>query len=229
MTLNYPQDPCTDPDAHYRDNNVFKRSILRILCRMVPSLSTLLGKVGLVDSTGADITTINPLPVAATVSIPGGLATEATLAALNAKVTTCNTGSVTIASMPTVTTTLPAGAATEATLAALNAKVTICNTGAIVGAVSVTNAGGGAAVNIQDGGNSITVDGAIISTDTDWSIRVDEGATYTYFGFAATGTLDGAASWKIKRMTNADTTVLWADGNNNQDNIWTNRAALAYS
>jgi hypothetical protein len=56
-----------------------------------------------------------------------GVATEATLAALNAKVTAVNTGAVTISSSA-----LPTGAATETTLAALNAKVTAVNTGAVV-------------------------------------------------------------------------------------------------
>ena len=54
-------------------------------------------------------------------------ATEATLAALNGKVTTCNTGAVVVSSSA-----LPLGAATETTLAALNTKVTACNTGAVV-------------------------------------------------------------------------------------------------
>lgn len=155
MTLSFNQDPCQDIDNNYRDNNLFKRSVLRILCKLVPSLATLLGKVGLVDSTGADITATNPLPVSASITIPGGLATEATLSNLNAKVTVCNTGNVTVSSLP-----LPPGAATEFTLNALNAKVTACDTGN----VTITNAAGASAVNIQDGGNSITVDGAITST-----------------------------------------------------------------
>lgn len=64
---------------------------------------------------------------------------------------------------------LPTGAATEATLAALNAKVTAVNTGAVVissGSITVTNAAGASAVNIQDGGNSITVDGSVSITGT---------------------------------------------------------------
>lgn len=54
-------------------------------------------------------------------------ASEASLAALNGKVTTCNTDSVQITSSA-----LPAGAATEATLASLNTKVTAVDTGAVV-------------------------------------------------------------------------------------------------
>lgn len=61
------------------------------------------------------------------------------------------------------------------------------------------------------------------------SVRLDEGATYTYIGNAAPGTATSAASWQVKRMTNADSTILFADGNSNFDNIWDNRASLSYS
>lgn len=53
---------------------------------------------------------------------------------------------------------LPTGAALEATLAAMNAKFV---TGTDIGDVTINNAAGAAAVNIQDGGNSITVDGTV--------------------------------------------------------------------
>lgn len=57
---------------------------------------------------------------------------------------------ITAASLP-----LPTGAATETTLAAINAKLV---SGTDIGDVTVNNGSGAAAVNIQDGGNSITVD-----------------------------------------------------------------------
>lgn len=67
------------------------------------------------------VTPSGALTVDATVSssaLPAGAATEATLSALNGKVTACNTGAVTISSSA-----LPAGAATETTLSALNTKI----------------------------------------------------------------------------------------------------------
>jgi hypothetical protein len=64
---------------------------------------------------------------AASLPLPTGASTETTLAALNTKVTACNTGAVTVSSSA-----LPTGASTETTLSALNAKVTACNTGAVV-------------------------------------------------------------------------------------------------
>ncbi len=65
--------------------------------------------------------------------------------------------------------------------------------------------------------------------DAAYSVRVDEGGTYTYIGHALPGAATSAASWRVKRLTNADATVLWADGNGNFDNIWDNRASLSYS
>lgn len=61
------------------------------------------------------------------------------------------------------------------------------------------------------------------------TIRLDEGATYTYVGEAVPGTAHAAASWRVKRITNADTTVLFADGNSNFDNVWNDRATLSYA
>lgn len=54
--------------------------------------------------------------------------------------------------------------ATQTTLAAINAKLV---TGTDIGDVTINNAGGAAAVNIQDGGNTITVDGTVAVTNSD--------------------------------------------------------------
>ena len=57
-----------------------------------------------------------------------------------------------------------------------------------------------------------------------------------YVGNAQPGTVTSAASWRVQRVTvttdgggNDDVSVQWADGNNQYDNVWDNRAALAYS
>lgn len=104
------------------------------------------------------------------------------LTTINSKITACNTGAVVVSSSA-----LPSGASTEATLSSLNGKVTACNTGAVtisaalpagsnaigklaansgvdIGDVTVDNAAGASAVNIQDGGNSITIDQATASS-----------------------------------------------------------------
>lgn len=61
---------------------------------------------------------------------------------------------------------------------------------------------------------------------------VDEpNAATTYQGWAPAGTATAAANWMIRRIATAGTvtSVLWCDGNQNYDNIWDNRAGLAYS
>lgn len=54
--------------------------------------------------------------------------------------------------------------ATQTTLAAINAKLV---TGTDIGDVTINNSTGAAAVNIQDGGNTITVDGTVAVTSSD--------------------------------------------------------------
>lgn len=58
---------------------------------------------------------------------------------------------------------------------------------------------------------------------------------FIYIGDAVPGSLTSAAAWRIQRVefTNPgvddDIEVLWADGNNNFDNIWDNHLVLSYS
>lgn len=60
------------------------------------------------------------------------------------------------------------------------------------------------------------------------TVRVEEGATYTYIGHAIPGADESVAEWRIKRMTNANLTILFADGDVNFDNVWDDRATLTY-
>lgn len=89
----------------------------------------------------------------------GNLAATATsTASIDSKIVACNTGSVTVASSA-----LPTGAATAANQLPDGHNVT------------VDNAGGGAAVPIQDGGNSITVDGTVgISGSVNTELNTDD-------------------------------------------------------
>lgn len=62
--------------------------------------------------------------------------------------------------------------------------------------------------------------------------RIDvASATVTYIGEAVVGTLGSAAAWRIQRVTVSGTvtSIEWADGNVNDDNVWDNRASLSYS
>lgn len=69
-------------------------------------------------------------------SMPAGSATEATLAAINGKITAADTGNVTVSSS-----VLPTGAATEATIASIDGKVVACDTGSVTVAASALPTG----------------------------------------------------------------------------------------
>ena len=68
--------------------------------------------------------------------------------------------------------------------------------------------------------------------------RVDEedAGDTLYIGDALPGTVNGSATWSIKKIVftedvggNTDAVTTWADGNSNRDNIWDNRLSLIYS
>lgn len=92
------------------------------------------------------------------------VATQTTLAAINTKLVTgtvigdVNLGATDNAVLDTIA---AKDFATQTTLAALNAKMV---TGTDIGDVTINNSTGASAVNIQDGGNTITVDGAVTNT-----------------------------------------------------------------
>lgn len=62
-----------------------------------------------------------------------------------------------------------------------------------------------------------------------YKVQVDDTGTYIYLGWAATGTANNAALWRIARITAASGSRVWADGNGNFDNIWDDRASLTFS
>lgn len=76
----------------------------------------------------------------------------------------------------------------------------------------------GAAGGIIGGGGSSAVSYITLMDDT---------GTYLYVGEAMPNTSPASASWRIKRVS--DTSVLYADGNANFDNIWNNRSSYSYS
>ena len=63
--------------------------------------------------------------------------------------------------------------------------------------------------------------------------KIDEvNGTLFYFGWHKPGSSNAAnAVWKIARRLQTGTVWAyeWADGNQNYDNIWDNRASLTYS
>ena len=77
----------------------------------------------------------------------------------------------------------------------------------------------------------------------DWNLTVQEGqdnyaiqideidANTIYIGRAEEGTLSADPYWQIKKISivGTVTSILWADGDDNFDNVWNNRASLSYS
>ena len=65
----------------------------------------------------------------------------------------------------------------------------------------------------------------------DVAAKITVSGTTTYVAKAAVGSAESAASWQAKKITvsGSDTTITWADGNTNYDNIATDLTALSYS
>jgi hypothetical protein len=68
------------------------------------------------------------------------------------------------------------------------------------------------------------------------ALRYDQGAggypRTSYVGTAKPGAAEGSPVWAIKRLVESsggDIDLEWADGNSNEDNIWSDRASLSYS
>lgn len=65
------------------------------------------------------------------------------------------------------------------------------------------------------------------------AMQVDDTGTTLYQGWAEPGTATSSAGWRIRKVvssgTPTDTSITWADGDRNFNNIWDNRAALSYS
>ena len=61
--------------------------------------------------------------------------------------------------------------------------------------------------------------------------RIDDQTSVIYLGVAPINSLSSASIWAIKRLsvTGGAITIEWADGNDLNDNVWDDRASLAYS
>jgi len=135
-------------------------------------------------------------------SIDGDVATIAgDTTSIDSKITACNTGAVVVAS----------GAITETNSGSIKTAVEAINTkmasGTDIGDVTINNANGAAAVNIQDGGNSLTVDNG-------GTFAVQPGSSLTGPG---NPTVDSYATVAINLTTGADQ-VLVSSAANKQ--IW---------
>jgi hypothetical protein len=80
--------------------------------------------------------------------------------------------------------------------------------------------------------NITTITNPVTTLGKEESSAIDQASSsLIYFGKAAFASATSGAVWKIKKMSLSGNvwSTTWADGNNNYDNIWDNRASLTYS
>lgn len=72
-----------------------------------------------------------------------------------------------------------------------------------------------------------------LGATTNYATQVDKTSTtdVIYIGEATIGSATSSAVWRIQKVDNTggDTEIIWADGNDNFDNIYDNRTSLTYS
>ena len=81
-------------------------------------------------------------------------------------------------------------------------------------------------------GSVVVSSGSIIVSKTNYATILDDTTTtdVVYIGKAAIGSTTASAVWQILKMDiSSGMTITWADGNDNFDNVWNNRASLTYS
>ncbi len=71
----------------------------------------------------------------------------------------------------------------------------------------------------------------VTSVDTTFSIRIDQiSDTLLYIGEGNLGADESAPVWSIKKMEQIGSVwrITYADGNQNKDNVWSDRLTLSY-
>lgn len=71
----------------------------------------------------------------------------------------------------------------------------------------------------------------VTSVDTTFSIRIDQiSDTLLYIGEGNLGADESAPVWSIKKIEQIGSVwrITYADGNQNKDNVWSDRLTLSY-
>ena len=72
---------------------------------------------------------------------------------------------------------------------------------------------------------------SVTTIDTTYAVRLDQvDANTLYIGEAPIGSAEANPVWRIRKFLVSGTvsSIYWADGNQQFDNIWDNRASLTY-
>ena len=137
--------------------------------------------------------TWNITNVSGTISLPTGAATQATLSALNDKVTACNTGAVVVSSSA-----LPSGAATAAKQPALGTAGT-----ASADVITVQGIAGATAIPVSDNNANLTVDGTVAATQSGtWNVGTVTTVT-AVTSITNTVTVSGTVTANLSAVDNA--------------------------
>ena len=69
-----------------------------------------------------------------------------------------------------------------------------------------------------------------VSRESNYTTLIDEQGAVSYIGKALPKSATSSPVWQIKKLTQTETllSVVFADGNDNFDNVWDNRASLVY-
>jgi hypothetical protein len=71
-----------------------------------------------------------------------------------------------------------------------------------------------------------------LAVPTRKSLRIDDvDSSTTYIGEASFGSSEASAVWRIYKLalSGTVTSITWADGNDEFDNVWNDRLSLSYS
>jgi hypothetical protein len=84
---------------------------------------------------------------------------------------------------------------------------------------------------LRDSPVEVSLDGGVISTiDLDYTVRIAETEEYTYVGKAVVGALETDSEWQIKRLDESSgLIILFANGNSDFENKWSEYSTLLYS
>lgn len=77
-----------------------------------------------------------------------------------------------------------------------------------------------------------TSDSKVRIADSDYAVRIDDTTTsdVVYVGIAPIATSTGADDWQVYKIDiSAGAIITWADGDDEFNNIWDDRASLSYS